>query len=244
MQGRPDRGNESWKRDTSDTDKLAALLASKRRATLQGTGKHRAISTSTGEYRVPQRPPDMRHLDSRPDTPRVPRPQRRLAPSRRKRPFLIVMGSIVAIMVIIVFAIGILLVSAVNQSAGPTKTAVNFLSSITSPGQDYEAAFDDLGPAITIRINREAFITRAKGLDKQHGAIIDFREVANSALVKDNTRSFAYTITRDKPDSKPYKLTLILQEAPADSNNWKIVDYGINCHETGCYGTTLGPTPS
>src|SRR5262249_10543027 len=98
MQGRPRQGNKSWDREISATARLAEL------ASKQGTGKHRSVSTSTGK--IPSRPPHMPpHLDSRPEAPRVPRPRREAPQPRKVRPPLIVLGSIVAIIVIIVFAI-------------------------------------------------------------------------------------------------------------------------------------------
>jgi hypothetical protein len=224
--GRPDQGNESWDRERLTAARLAALNG---RATSQGTGKHRAISTSTGEYRaIPQRPPSMpQHLNSPPEIPRVARPQRPTT-SRSMRPRLIILGAIATIIAIFVFVIFSLLVSAINQSTGPAMTATHFLSSLSS--SNYKDAYQDLGPGVTIRLNQDDFTKQMGNLDGQYGAITDYTEVDGSATVKNNTQSFAYTITRAKL-SKPYQLTLTLQQNPNDNNTWKIVDYG----------QTLGP---
>jgi hypothetical protein len=233
MQRRPDPGNESWDRERVTAARLAALKGT--RASLQGTGKYRAISSATGKHgAIPTRPPDMPHLDlaSRPDTtPRAPRPQHQTSQPGKRRRLIIVLGAIVAIIAIISFVLVFLLVSAVNQNAGPATTTTDFLSALSS--KSYDNAYQDLGPAVTIRLNREDFTKQAQDLDQRYGAITDYKEVPDSAKFNNNTESFTYTITRQNW-SKPYTLTITLQQDPNDNNNWKIVDYG----------TTLGPTQS
>jgi hypothetical protein len=242
MQGRPDQGNGSWDRERATAARLAALKGT--RETLQGTGKYRAISSATGKHgaissatgkygAIPQRPPYMPpHMDSRPETiSRAPRPQHQTRQPRKMHPLIIILGAFVAIITIIAFVLVFLLVGAINQNTGPAATSVDFLSSLSS--KNYDNAYQDLGPAVTIRLNRQDFTQQAQALDQQYGAITDYSEVPNSAIVKNNTRSFTYTITR-KNLSKPYKLTITLQQDQNDNNNWKIVDYG----------TTLGPTQS
>ncbi len=243
MQGRPDQRNEPWDRERSTEARLAALQSTraasqgtgKYRAVSQGTGKCRAVSSATGKYgAIPSRPPNMPHMDlaSRPETmQRAPRPHHQTLQPRKTHRLLIVLGAVVAIITIISFVIVFLLVSAINQNTGPTMTAVDFLSSLSS--KNYDNAYQDLGPAVTIRLNRQDFIQQAQALDQQHGVITDYSEVPNSAIVKNNTWSFTYSITR-KNLSKPYKLTITLQQDQNDNNNWRIVDYG----------TTLGPTQS
>jgi hypothetical protein len=178
-------------------------------------------------------------LASRPEkTQRAPRPQHRTQQPRKMHRLLIVLGTVVAIITIISFVIVFLLVGAINQSTGPTMTAVNFLSSVSN--KNYRDAYQYLAPGVTIRINPDEFTRKAGELDNQYGAITNYHENAGSAIVKNNTQSFTYTITRDKL-SKTYPLTLILQQDPNDSNIWKVVDYGTDCNATHCNTTTLGP---
>lgn len=237
MQGRPNQGNEAWNRERSTAARLAALKAisqgtGQHRPISQGTGKYRPISTSTGEHRaIPQPPPNRRHLDSRPELPRVPRPERQPTQFKRMRPLFIVMGASVAIIAIIAFVVVFSLVNALNQAAGPNATTADFVSSLST--QNYENAYHDLGPAIKIRINLQEFTQQAQALDQRYGVITSAPEVDGSATVNNNTESFTYTITRAKM-TKPYKLTITLQQDPNDNNSWKIVNYG----------PTLGPTQS
>ncbi len=224
MQGRPDRNR-------SDTTGFARLNGTgKVRAISQGTGQHRPILTSTSEHRaIPQRPPDMPHLDVRPETPRVPRPQRQPTQPRRMRPRLVVLGAIAAILAIIIFVIVSLVGSAITQSSGPATIAADFLSSLSS--KSYDNAYQDLGPAVTIRLNRQEFTQQAQDIDQRYGVITNYVEVDGSATVNNNVYSYTYTITRANL-SKPYKLTITLQQDQGDNNTWKVV----------AYGTTLGPT--
>jgi hypothetical protein len=231
MQGRPGQGSESWDREKSATARLAALNGtSKHRAISQGTDRFKAISTATSEHRaIPQRPPNMPRLDIPPETPRAPRPQRQTTPPKKTHRLLIVMGSIVAVIAIIAFVIVFLLVNAISQGAGPAASTADFLTSLSS--KNYEQAYKDLGPAITIRLNQQEFQQQAQAVDQQYGTIKDYPEVSGSSNTNgENTESFTYAITRTKM-TKPYNLTIILQQDPYD-NTWKIVDYG----------TSLGPT--
>lgn len=230
MQGRPGRGNESWDRERSATAKFAALNGtSKQRAIPQGTGQHKALLTSTSEHRaIPQRPPNMPHVDSPPETPRVPRPQWQTQQPRKTHRLIIVMGTTVAVIAIIAFVIVFLLINAANQATGPATVATDFLNSLSN--KNYANAYNDLGPAITIRLNQQAFDQQAQAVDQQFGEISNYSEVNGSSTVNsNNTESFAYTITRAKM-SKSYNLVITLQQ-DSDDNIWKVVDYG----------TTLGP---
>jgi flagellar basal body-associated protein FliL len=230
MQGRPGRGNESWDRERSATAKFAALNGTgKQRAILQGTDRHKALLTSTSEHRaIPQRPPHLRHVNSPPETPRVPRPQRLTQPPKKTHRLIIIMGAIVAVIAIIAFVIVFLLINAINQGTGPAMVTTDFLSSLSS--KNYNDAYKDLGPAITIRLNQQTFTQQAQAVDQQFGEINNYSEVNSSATVNsNNTESFTYTITRSKM-TKTYNLTITLQQ-DTDDNAWKIVDYG----------TTLGP---
>ena len=229
--GQPDRGNESWDRERLTAARLAALNG---RSASQETGKHRPISTSTGEYRaIPQRPPNMPYVDENPERRRVPRPDYQPKTRRKLPPKFIMLAATVAIIAIFAcaifgFLVSSFLVGAINQSAGPALTATNFLSALSS--KNYTGAYQYLGPGVTIRLNQNDFVQQTQAVDNQYGVITNYTEVNNSATVQNNTESFTFTITRAKM-SKPYKLTLSLQQDEND-NNWKIVDYG----------QTLGPT--
>lgn len=237
MQGRQNQGNDAWDRERSTAARLAALNA---RVNSQGTGKHKPIVTSTSEHRaIPKPPPHRPHLDARPEMPRAPRPEYQPPKPKKRRPVLIVLGAIVAIIVIIAFVLIFSLINAINQSAGPATTAVNFLSSVSN--KDYKGAYQYLGSGVTLRINQDEFTTQAGNLDTQDGAITNYTEVAGSAAINNNIQSYTYTITREKM-SKTYALTLLLRQDPND-NNWKIVDYGTKCYDTTGCGMTLAPTP-
>jgi len=228
--GRPDRGNESWDHERLTATRLAALNG---RLTSQETGRHKALSTSTGELRsMPQRPPNMPHVDENPEKRRVPRPDYQPQQRRRLNPRFILLGvtaAIIAMFGCIIFGFLVLssLIGAVGQSLGPAATATNFLGSLSK--QNYKDAYQYLGPGVTIRLNQDDFAKQTGLVDNQYGAITNYTEVDNSSTVQNNTESFTFTITRAKM-SKPYRLTITLQQDQND-NNWKIVDYG----------QTLGP---
>jgi hypothetical protein len=219
MKERPDQ-------ERATSARLAALKGL--RETAQATGQFRPISQATGKHgAIPQRPPNMPHVDSRPETTRVPRPQ--LQPPtqpRRVRPRLVVLGAIAAIIAIIASVIIFLVGGAISQSSGPAATTTDFLSALSS--KNYDNAYQDLGPAITIRLKKEDFTRQAQAIDQQYGAITNYQEIDGSAKVNNNTESFSYTITRK---NKSYTVTLTLQQDQNDNNIWKIVDYG----------TTVGP---
>jgi hypothetical protein len=212
-------------RERSATERTTGLNGtSKLRAISQGTGQYRSISTSTSEHRaIPQRPPSMpQHMASPPEAPRAPRPQRQTEP-RKMRPWLIVLGTIGAIIAIITAVLVFLVAGAINQSAGPAKTATDFVSSLYT--KNYEDTYKNLGPAVTIRLNREQFTQQAQALDQQYGKVTDYKLVEGSAKVENNIWSYTYTITREKL-SKPYTLTLTLYQDANNNNNWEVGDYG------------------
>jgi hypothetical protein len=112
------------------------------------------------------------------------------------------------------------------QSSGPAATINDFFNAISSNND--EQAYQDLGPAITIRLNQQDFTKQAQDLDQRYGPITDYKEVANSATTQDASQSYMFTIKRSKL-TKPYNLRIILQQDP--NEGWKISDYG----------TSLGP---
>jgi hypothetical protein len=168
----------------------------------------------------------MTRLKTPPDTPRVARPQRETVPQIKVRRRIIVLGSVFAIAAIIACTVGILLARGMLQSSGPASVINDFFNGISS--DNYEQAYQDLGPAITLQLNQQDFIKQAQDLDQQYGPITDYQEVANSATNQDNSQSYTFTITRSKL-KKPYTLHFVLQQDPNEV--WKISNYG----------TSLGP---
>jgi hypothetical protein len=139
---------------------------------------------------------------------------------------MIILGGIFAVAAIIASTVGILLASGILQSRGPAVTVNDFFNAASS--KNYEQAYQDLGPTITIRINQQDFTKQAQDLDQRYGPIIDYKEVANSATTQDTSQSYLFTIKRNKL-TKPYNLRIVLQQDP--NEGWKITDYG----------TSLGP---
>src|SRR5260370_13660524 len=214
MQGQPGKNNKSWERDWGND---RGRLTAGRIAAIKARGQHRAI---------PQRPAGMTRLPAPPETQRVARPQRQTIPPNKVRRRIILLGSVFAIAAIIACVIGILLGRGMLQSSGPATTVSDFFDAVSS--NNYEQAYQDLGPAITIRLNQQDFTKQAQELDQRYGPITDYKEVANSATNQDNSQSYTFTITRSKL-TKPYNLRITLQQ---DLNEgWKITDYG----------TSLGP---
>ena len=214
MQGQPGKNNKSWDRDRENERER---LTRTRLAAITATGQHQA---------TPQRPPGMTRLTTPPDTPRVTRPQRETVPPNKVRRRIIVLGSVFAIAAIIACAVGVLLARGMIQSSGPASVMNDFFNGISS--NNYEQAYQDLGPAITLQLNQQDFIKQAQDLDRQYGPITDYQEVANSATNQDNSQSYTFTITRSKL-KKPYTLHFVLQQDPNEV--WKISNYG----------TSLGP---
>jgi hypothetical protein len=228
MLGQSGKNSKSWEtavrqeRTTIHEHGRDGLFSEKRLtgtklAAIQATGQHHAI---------PQRPPGMTHLAAPPATPRVARPQREATPPKKIRRRIIILGSIFASAAIIACVLGILLASGMLQSSGPATTFSDFFGAISS--NNYEQAYQDLGPAITIQLNQQEFTKQAQDLDQLYGPITDYQEVANSATVQDNSQSYTFTIRRSKLKNS-YNLRIALQQDP--SGDWKIVDYG----------TSLGP---
>lgn len=211
MEGRPGQRGDSW-------DKTA----SQRLAALNGTSKHRAM---------PQRPPGMARLETAPEMPRVPRPQRRTTPPPRNiRRRWIIVGSLFGVVAIIACTIGYLLASGIFASAGPANTVTDFVGALSS--RNYDQAYKDLGPAITIPTSPQVFKQQAQALDTCYGAVTDTQ--SNGATNNGDSQTYTVTITRSKL-SKPYNIQLTLKQTdPNNASSWKI----------SSYGGTLGPTPA
>ena len=210
MQGRQGQGNDGHR------------LFNQRLASVNGTGKQRAI---------PERPRGIARVNRPPSTPRVARPQRETTPPGRRRRRLLIMGALFVICGLLACGIGYALYnlfSAGQSAAGAATAASDFLGALDK--QDYTQAYSDLDATITISLTPEEFAQRARNDDRCFGPVTNYTEVPNSATPQGNTQRYTYTITRSKL-SKTYQLHLTLQQ---DSDgNWKITSYGND----------LGPEP-
>jgi hypothetical protein len=235
MQGQGDQGNGPFERlPTQDRPYLSGT--GQHRAIMrnpnEGTSKHQAIqqviSQKTSEHRaLPKRPPGMAHIDTPPEMPRAPRPNREQpVPPKNMRKRMLIFGGIAIVLAIVACTVGSLLASGINNSAGPSVTAVDFLSAMNT--HNYPQAYKDLGPAITIRISQDQFTRQAQIVDTCYGPIKSYTEVPNSAKDQDSSQSYTYTLSREKSTKPtPYKLQLTLQKDP-DDGTWKVTDYNNN----------------
>lgn len=207
MEGSYGQGGDPWK--TPDD---------RRRAALNGTGKHT----------VPQRPSTMPRIETPPVEPRVARPRRDTAPKRSRRTLLILGGGLIVCLLVgcaLSYTVANYL-QGLNAVSGAANSANDFLSALSGPHPDYTKAYGELGPNITLQLSQTAFQQQAQASDHCFGTITNYTEVQDSAVVQGNTQSYTYTITRSKPGSKPYQLKLSLQQDPNTGNSWKISDYG------------------
>jgi hypothetical protein len=195
------------------------------RAMLSETGRMPALPSKTGEYAVPQRPPGMPRVETPLQTPRVARPKReQVTPELRKRRLLILASAIVVCAILAFFATRVVISvsGALSASSGATSTAVDFLNALDS--QNYNQAYKNLGPTITLRLTPDIFKQQAQSYDHCFGPVQNYSEVANSATTnQDNSQSYTYSVTRSK-SPKPFQMRLTLQQ---DQNGkWNISDYG------------------
>ncbi len=182
---------------------------------LNGTSKHRTI---------PQRPPGMARLETAPEIPRVPRPQREPVRPGKLRKRMFVLGAGFAVAAVIAGIIGYLIGLGLTSSSGPVTVTVDFLTALSNT--DYRKAYMDLGPAITILTTPEQFEAQAQALDRCYGPITNYTEVADSGTNQNNIQSYAYTITRSKLSQK-YQIRLKLQQnSQQKDSKWEIIDYG------------------
>jgi len=182
---------------------------------LNGTSKHRTI---------PQRPPGMARLETAPEIPRVPRPQREPARPGKSRKRMLVLGIVFAIAAVIASIVGYLIGLGLMASSGPATVTSDFLGALSN--KDYKKAYTDLGPAITILTNPDQFSAQAEALDRCYGPIADYAEVADSSTNQNNIQSYVYTIKRSKLSQK-YQIHLKLQQnSQQKDSKWEIVDYG------------------
>ncbi len=215
MQGRQGRGDEPW-------DKYA----SQRLEALSNTSKQRV---------VPQRPLNMVHVNEPPKSPRVGRPKRQVSagqPFRRRVAFWGCGLVIFALLVTVGSYIGINFFGAAGNSSGAATSVTAFLAALQDT--HYDQAYMYLSPAITLHLDKAVFIEQAKNDDLCFGQIKDTTLVPNSTKYQDTTQSYSYIyqITRTKL-KQPYQLTLSLRQDPNDGNIWKITDYGGDLGATG-----------
>lgn len=208
MLGRPGGGYEPGDRPSA-----------RRIVSPNGTGKQPAI---------PQRPPGMARVNRPSTLPRVARPRREEAEPRRSRRRLITITGI--LVVIGIFAcIGSYalynLFNGISASAGAATAAGNFLTALSS--RNYDQAYQYLGPAITLSMQKDQFTQQAQSLDRCYGAIKNYTEVQGSADNQGNNQSYSYTITREKL-TNTYTMRITIQQDQYDPNTWKITDYGGN----------------
>jgi len=186
-------------------------------AAVNGRGKHRVI---------PQRPPGMTRVEQPPPMRRVARPQYP-APVRRNRRRLYWLGAIFIICGLLACAIGyaaVNLINAANTSSGGAAAAADFLAALAS--RNYDAAYSDLGAAITVEMTQEEFKQQATNDDNCYGPITNYTQVPGSASINDSThtQSYTYSITRQKL-KQPYQLRLTLRE-DTTTGTWAVASYG------------------
>lgn len=195
------------------------------RAMLTETGRLPALPSKTGEYAIPQRPPGMTRVEAPPQQQRVARPKsEQVTPELRKRR-LIMLGSAIVVCAIFAFFATRIVISVsggLSASSGAASTAVDFLNALDS--QNYNQAYKDLGPTITLRLTPDIFRQQAQSYDHCFGPVQNYSEVANSATTnQDGSQSYTYAITRSK-SPKPFQMRLTLQQD--QTGKWNISDYG------------------
>lgn len=215
MPGRQGQDNEAWDRYSSQ--RLAAYNGN-------GTGKQRS---------VPRRPSNMARTNRPPNTPRIARPRREEQKPRSVRRRLLVWGFVFIVCALLACGIGFAAVnffSAINASQGPANTVTDFVSNLQS--QNYNSAFNDLAPTLTIQMTSQQFTQQAQEDDHCYGQVTDYSEVANSATTstssdgKTKTQSFTYNITRTlNGTAKTYQMHISLQQDNT-TGNWRISSYG------------------
>jgi hypothetical protein len=193
---------------------------------LNGTGKHRPL---------PPRPPGLPRVDAPPPTPRVARPQRKTSSPKRIRRNAFILVGVFIVCALLACGIGYAAfnyVSGLTTSSGAATTANDFLIALST--RNYDQAYQDLDPAITLQLSEDEFKQQAQSNDRCFGPVTNYTEVPDSATAQENgtTLSYTYSVTRGKV-LKPYSLRLTLQQNLDRSGDWKI----------SSYGDSLGPAP-
>ncbi|HEX4203203.1 MAG TPA: hypothetical protein VHZ51_03185 [Ktedonobacteraceae bacterium] len=228
MQGQPQQ----------DNDPISRLTAARLNA-LKATGYHKAIDPrqagtgafeklASGQQRViPQRPPNMPHVDAPPPTPRIAKPRAEVVDKQALRRRLLILSVVVVICAIIGTIGGWSIFNTsvnANMTAGARSTTTDFLNALKT--QNYDQAYKDLGPAITLPMPSSTFKQAAQSDDHCFGTVQSYQRInGNTASQSANSQSLTYQVTRSK--SKSFQITFTLQTDP-DSSNWKITNYGNN----------------
>jgi hypothetical protein len=186
---------------------------------LNGTGKHRPL---------PPRPPGLPRADAPPPTPRAVRPQRETSSPKTIRRNASILVGIFIVCGLLACGIGYVAFNYVNGltvSSGAATTANDFLHALSI--RNYDQAYQDLDPAITLQLSQDEFKQQAQFNDRCFGPVTNYTEVPDSATAQGNgnTLSYTYSITRGKV-SRPYSLRLTLQQNPDSPGDWKISSYG------------------
>lgn len=230
-QGQRNNGKNPLDRSTTGAYRVSDRVEQYRET--GGTGAYR-FSELTGQQRaMPRRPPGMSRVDSPPPTARVARPQMEHRERKPKSGKWWACASVIAVFAVLV--IGIIAYGATNfflaasVNAGAASTASDFLANLQSA--NYDQAFNDLAPAATAQLSRNAFKQMAQADDHCYGQVTNSSEVDGSAVTgADGSQSYTYTITRSKL-TKPYQMQLTLQKDAG--GDWGITNYGND----------LGPAP-
>lgn len=208
MDGQKGQGSDAWDKG-----------ASRRIASLNGTGKHPS----------PQRPAGAPRLEESP-TPRIARPKREAPAPRNVRRNVLLFGCIFVVCALFACVLGYAAFSyfnGLNANSGAATTASDFITSLAGSKPNYDQAYKDLGPGITLQASAQDFTKQAQDDDRCYGMITDFKEIANSAKVQGDSRMYSYNISRSKLQ-KPYQLTLTLQPDPENASAWKVTKYEDN----------------
>jgi hypothetical protein len=116
-------------------------------------------------------------------------------------------------------------VTGLSASSGAATTANHFLNALSN--RNYDQAYNDLDPTITLQLTQDAFTQEAEYTDRCFGPVETYTEIPNSATVQGNgtIQSYTYSVTRSKV-GKPYQFHLTLQQNPNTPSDWKISSYG------------------
>ncbi len=109
----------------------------------------------------------------------------------------------------------------VTNQAGATALANDFVHAIAV--QNYDRAYNDLGPPLTSQTSRTQFTQQDQSEDRCYGAVTGYTSAGTAT--QGSTLTYNYTVTRARLQ-QPYQLHVTLQQD--SSGNWQIIDYGSN----------------
>lgn len=190
---------------------------------MNGTGKHPSVPNRA------QRPPTIQRVES-PPTPRIARPSRQKASSHNLRRGLLILGAVFLLCALLACGIGYAAfnyLNGINASSGAASAVSGFLTAMSGPQPNYDEAYKDLGPAITLQVSQQEFTQQAQQNDRCYGVITNYTEIAGSAKVQGDSQMYSYTVTRSKL-KKPYQVDITLQQDQNSSNSWKVTSFNDN----------------